>query len=140
MDWLIMPKRQFLYDFLYIFILKFRQKSLFTFVGRGMLLMSDIPMRYYKIIDIHGRLKTVYRPVHMMQPYVDTGLAMERLSDYDGWRRCYKGIRKAGGGRIEVEPFKWDHEKMAEAYAPLMAAYRKILSGQILPPEYRSVA
>ena len=65
---------------------------------------------------------------------------MEKLPDYSGWRSCYKGSR-GSRSRIVVEPHEWDHEKMAEAYAPLIIAYRKIAKGQVMPPDsYKAVA
>lgn len=92
-------------------------------------------LRRYKIIDVFGNLKTVLRPPEIMSYYVDIGLAMDALPDYDGWKACYKGSIGAGG-RIAVEPHEWDKEKMALAYAPLIQAYRRIIGGQIRPPGY----
>jgi len=100
-------------------------------------------MKYYKIVDVFGNLKTVYRPQEMMQPYIDMGLAMERLPEAYGWRSCYKGSRDffRKGNPIAFEPHEWDTDKMIEAYAPLLLAYKKISSGKILPPDsYRQVA
>ena len=91
-----------------------------------------VDMKRYKIIDVFGNLKSVYRPVEMMQYYVDLGLAMEELPDCYGWRRCYKGTR-GGGGKIIVEPNEWDTDKLREAYAPLILAYQKIRSGFVMP-------
>lgn len=100
-------------------------------------------MKRYKIIDIHGRLKSVYRPIMMMQPYVDIGLAIEELPTATGWRSCYSGSRNyfRKGNPIEFEPFSWDKDGLIEAYSPLIVAYNKISSGQLIPPDsYRNVA
>ena len=96
-------------------------------------------LRRYKIIDVFGNLKSISRPQEMMQYFVDIGFAMEELPEPN--LGCYKGSRDFfNGGRIKFEPYKWDNEKLAEAYAPLIIAYKRIKSGHIMPPGYRSVA
>jgi hypothetical protein len=94
----------------------------------------------YKIIDMHGNLRSVYRSAEMMQPYIDLGLAMEELPVYTGWRSCYRGIED-NNGNILTEPYEWDRERMKRAYKSIILAYWKLAGGRDnLPEIYKNAA